>query len=238
MDEHIVSSLAEYVRFLEATCKAENTLFRGQPEDLTLLPKIARPTLKLKYDLPHAEVEMLEEFERRSFPYLDRKTENKWDLLALAQHHGLPTRLLDWTKNPLAALWFAVENPPEGQKYGVVWAFEARPKDFASISKGDPFEQTSTKVFQPNHITRRIVAQSGWFTVHPYRNKTKRFWALEKVRRYRSRMIKAKIRSEYFFEIRYQLDRCGINRSVLFPDMDGLCKQITWLKTLLPDEGS
>ena len=73
MAERTISSFTEYVKCLEATFKAENIIFRGQPKDKTLLPKIARPDLNLKNDLPQAEIEILEEFERKCFPHIEKR---------------------------------------------------------------------------------------------------------------------------------------------------------------------
>jgi type I restriction enzyme M protein len=55
---------------------------------------------------------MLEKFKREAIPYLTIKPNDDWDWLALAQHHGLPTRLLDWTQNPLVAVGIASTSCP------------------------------------------------------------------------------------------------------------------------------
>ena len=235
-----VGSLAEFIEFVKGNCTDESiTLFRGQREDHPLLPKIAR--LRTKGTVTECEKRMLKELKKRSIPYLNIKIETDWDWLALAQHHGLATRLLDWTTNPLAALWFAVEKPPIKDHIGVVWIYEPDTGDIVvSKDESNPFEGTRTEVFQPDHITSRIVAQGGWFTVHKYQkpsgNRLARFIALDSLGRAKPLLKKLTILPGNFAALRFELDRCGINSSSLFPGLDGICNHIQWTHSSLKDE--
>ena len=102
------------------------TLFRGQREDWPLLPKLAR--LTHVGDILSAEHEMFATFRREAVADAEPVPDNDWDWLALAQHHGLPTRLIDWTMNPLAAAWFAVGDPAaRPDRPAVLWVY--RPDD-------------------------------------------------------------------------------------------------------------
>jgi hypothetical protein len=204
------------------------TLYRGQNLDKSLLPKIAR------YDLPDVEKterEMLDDFQRRSVHLINTEPGNSWDWLALAQHHGMATRLLDWTENPLIALWFSMahKSEPKHSDYSVVWGFNVPDEDIvASTDRMDPFQEGSTKVFKPNHITKRISAQFGWFTIHKY-NQDKKFVAFEKNKEYAERLFKIQVRSECFSECKKRLHNFGINSSSMYPDIDGLAKHVEWM---------
>lgn len=234
-----ISTLNEYISNIEKhCCDREDILFRGQEKDYPLVPRIGR--LHLAEDLLKTEQKMFREFKRRSRPYLNITHNLSWDWLALAQHHRMATRFLDWTTNPLAALWFAVYRPAVKTRkkeieHGVVWIFKVNPKDFVDANK-NPFEIKRTKVFRPNHVTKRIVAQDGWFTVHCYLKKEKEFIPLEKNTIYVDSLIKIIIPGEKFRGIRYNLDRCGVNDSSLFPDLDGICQHIEWVNSKLEDE--
>ena len=239
-----IHSFSEYSSFISKECDDDDILFRGQRTDEPLLPRIARVRLHLGQLIIDVEKEMFGEFQRQALPLLEMTPESDWDWLALAQHHGMATRLLDWTVNPFAALWFAVEKPPTKEqkpphdlKPGIVWVFCTQRKDYVTDFKTvNPFEVDRTRIFRPRHITRRIVSQSGWFTVHKYITKRKGFLALEKNRTYSKHLQKILIAPSKFSEIRRELDRCGFNAAALFVDIDGLCRHIQWQNTLLEDE--
>lgn len=204
------------------------TLYRGQSLDKTLLPKIARYNLA---NVEETEREMLDDFQRRSLHLIDYHPANAWDWLALAQHHGMATRLLDWTENPLIALWFSMSPKLDDMNtdYSVVWGFKVPKEDIInSTEEKDPFKGRMTKIFKPNHITKRISAQFGWFTIHQS-NSDRKFVPFEKNPEYSDRLFKIEVDSKCFKECKARLHNFGINSSSMYPDIDGLAQHVEWL---------
>ncbi len=214
-------------------------LFRGQPCDEPLLPKIARDLKWIKeFSLSprikgrQLEQYMLNEFKRRASPYLAQKPENDWDWLIHAQHHGLETRLLDWTENPLVALYFALLNSKfEDRSEGVVWLLKIKSDEAVVSRKGsNPFVQKNTVVFRPNFVSRRLEAQSGWFSLHRYLEIRDHFVPLERNKDFKDRLVKITVPRRHASSILEDLSLCGINAATLFPDLDGISKFINWKK--------
>jgi len=246
--ESVSSFLALCERIKEREVKRGNKddfLFRGQSTDKSLIPKIARLIPKNKDgDLLKIERLMMRDFERQWLPFTEFEPKNRWDLLALAQHHGLPTRLLDWSYSALAALWFCVKNPPKkdekGQELnGVVWLFRTAVADFIELPTDlvevptedtaskleSPYLPVKTRIFRPRLVSRRILAQSGVFICHKMMPKGK-FIALEKNKAYKERLVKVIIPANSFHRLRDQLNACGVNAVSLFPDLDGLASYL------------
>jgi len=198
-------------------------LFRGQLVDKPLIPKIGRLGVS---DTKTFEKSLFTDFKKRYLAYTTKTYSNKWDLLALGQHFGLPTRLLDWTESALMALWFATESDIE-QTHSVVWIFMPDEEDILEEKEKSPFEITSTKVFSPNHNSERITAQSGWFTCHKLSDKGK-FLKFETLKKYKDKLQKLKIKKEAFSEIRVKLNTMGINSVTVYPDLLGLTKYLLW----------
>ena len=88
----------------------DTTVYRGVKDaSYDLVPKVGRKDLKWNHkSVKDAEKYMLTLFKQRAISFLTFSPRNDWEWLALAQHYGLPTRLLDWSRNPLVAAYFAV----------------------------------------------------------------------------------------------------------------------------------
>lgn len=200
-------------------------LFRGQSEKGGLLPGIARKDPAM--DTTAAERYMLKELRKQGLTmipaYVD--IENDWDMLVLAQHFGMKTRLLDWTTNALAAVWFACKSRGDDDCY--VYTLEADTLMLKSL-KGSPFSQRKTKVINPNLSNDRIIAQSGWFTAHRYAETAGKFVALEKNPDVKNHLTEYVIAGKDKVDFLMMLERCGVSSKSVYPDIEGLCKFLNW----------
>lgn len=231
-----IRKLSTFLRTLDGLGVDDNTCFRGQSNDWPILPKIARATPRSTFD--EDEQNMVRELRQQIPQFAGPAPSNDWDLLAIAQHHGMATRLLDWTRNPLAALWFAVREPAQAKdSVGVVWVFFPDEDDLATnLKTTSPFSKGRSKLFTPNHVSPRIRAQIGLFSVQKPSRKADGFVPFEKNRYTKEKMHRIEIEPGYFSQLRYELDLCGVNFASMYPDLDGLCIHISWRHSMLPDE--
>ncbi len=96
----------------------------------------------------------------------------------------------------------------------------------------DPFASPETHVFQPRLNNVRIIAQHGWFTLHRYSTKDKRFVALEKNLKTNANLTQMRVPAASRNDILRSLERHGISSRTLFPDLEGLCQHLNWKHVL------
>src|SRR5262245_37099940 len=151
--EKEIGSVHEYVEHVESqypkTTATEFVLFRGQRQESEkgLVPGIARwepreglvPVTEEGEYLRAVEKEIIKQFCKKSIPFLEREPKTTLDWLTVAQHHNVPTRLLDWSCNALASLWFVIDGGPakgkDGEpKNGVVYILKTCEADFKEAS--------------------------------------------------------------------------------------------------------
>lgn len=191
------------------------TYYRGvsSASNHKLIAKVGRNFQREQSSLTSLEEFMLNKFQRSAILHIDHRPEDQWEWLSIAQHHGMPTRLLDWTTNPLVAAYFACAKQPDED--GAIYLLS----QFNSLSKIDtkketPFKITKVSLFEPVHITKRLTAQNGVFTVHP-------FPAEELISSSIQILI---ISASAKRKILNSLETRGIHESSLFPDLDGLAR--------------
>jgi len=231
------ASLPEYIDLVLQIAGSEARLLRGQRcETWPLLPKLGRLQPRNVLTSTTAERELIERFRAQSLPHLQREFKDEWDVLAMAQHHGLATRILDWTSNPLVALWFAVRDQPLDGISGVVHVFAPQNEDYADRGGSRPYSVRKTKFFRHSHLTQRIVVQQGWFSVHRFSRTEDRFSTLGRVVAYKKRIEKVLISGSCFANRGIDLARVGINDATMFPDLDGLSRYLNWDVQRAPSE--
>lgn len=199
---------------------------RGQaPLQWRLRPKIgryhyARPTFDDPNDFPKWQRtfnKMFSQFEREYIAYHPSELTRRIDRLTLAQHYGLATQLLDWTLNPLVALYFACEE--KSQTVGIVFFFSPGTSPPSLMSDADLERQTAWTVLRPRRFDQRMVNQDAVFTFHP-----------DPIEDFGDALgdqisgvsIPAQAKPFLLFE----LQSIGIHRSFIFPGLESICQHI------------
>ena len=208
-------------------------MFRGQGNaEWEILPSLARLNPK-KSPIAYTswkdlEDGLLKEFKKFASMHLAVEPKTKLEWMIQAQHHGLPTRLLDWSTNPLKALYFAVENTSYDSIDGKVFVFA--PRMWSTSSDDINTENDSyLDVFYPVVINDRVFAQEGCFTLFPQKSNFDNFTPVEEGFSTQHALdVKAlTIKKEIKPLLRKELERLGISDMTMFPGLDGISKFIS-----------
>ena len=142
-----IDSFDEYLNTIQKELGANGEhkrrlYFRGQSKRVhdgyPLKPSIARYPHLGKLTLAEREqleCEVLDTFSNHLLSYVQHRPLTPWEELAIAQHHGLPTRFMDWTTNPLVALYFAVRNTDGRTPDSAVYVLISQPKRYADLKR-------------------------------------------------------------------------------------------------------
>lgn len=247
MTDQYISSISELSCLVESRFKENKettVLYRGHgAESFALRPKVGRHTSPDNSNSVGGVDEelMLELFRRQSVDRISINADD-WELLAIAQHHGLATRLLDWTRSPLVALYFAVcfefetrsnETNSEGRPLRedaeiIVWRCQKIDLTKQLPQEG-PLKIKETIRYVPRIVTPRLRAQAGVFTVHS--QPTEIFLPEKFLPENVGECTRVRIPYMRRKPIKDSLFRHGVHEGILFPDVDGLARHIQWCQT-------
>ena len=176
--------------------------------------------------------------------------DSEWNWLSLAKHHGLPTRLLDWTYSPLVAMHFATQDLHRFDDDGAIWMVDYQRTNASLPSPlrrilGDDQNIFTTEMlssvattlegfdaltsqdfvvfFEPPSLDERIVNQFALFSLPS----SATLQLAELLQRQDAAYRRLIIPSSLKWEVRDKLDQANITERVLFPGLDGLSQ---WLK--------
>jgi hypothetical protein len=216
--------------------------------------KLSTTLMRLGGDYAKLERTMLYNFRRYAGPRAVFN-DSEWNWLSLAQHHGLPTRLLDWTDSPFVALHFCTEDLEQYDKDGCIWCVNYRlahkllPEILQeklreynlSLYTVEILDEMIGKItslnfmtdpdkpvllfFEPPALDDRIVNQFSIFSVLTDPSMHIDEWLYKHEKE--NLWKKIIIPACLKWEIRDNLDKTNITERVLFPGLDGLC---SWLK--------
>ena len=223
--------------------------FRGLPSTEHTLRSSLMRLARGSIDVRRLELSLLRNF-RKYARAEAAAADSIWDWLALGQHRGLPTRLLDWTYSPLVALHFATEDPAEFDRDGVVWCVDfvaanrrlpARLRRMLKNEGSDTFTVEMLAIFktlrdfdrlsrdpfvvflEPPAVDRRILNQFALFSLMSDPLATLDEWVRQHPDLCRRVIVPAALK----WEIRDKLDQANVNERVLFPGLDGLSRWLT-----------
>lgn len=231
MNKGAVRSTLELLSLVEKY--QPETMFRGHGNaSWSLVPSLARFSSYVTDgydDIAGLESHLLEKFSQYSVPFRDLRSLPYIEQLVHCQHFGLPTRLLDWSTNPLKALFFAVEDPKLDNVNGCVHITEPTgwwegTKHIKSVD--------SLSAFFPELLHDRVTAQDACFIAFPFPETGMDIREMS-VLNYSGDLeflFSVTIPKEEKREIRRQLAVLGITHQTVYPGLDGVAR---WVKSRL-----
>ena len=233
MNEIKINSVSSFIELTTSFDKlhVSQWFYRGvDRKDRKLVPGLFRSDISQGFaSWSNLESYILKIFQLEAKPYHNLQSQEYVELLCLAQHHGLPTRLLDWTTNPLVALFFATEKFNLNEDCAV-WCYGVHSTTNCLPESSMVERRISTRdhILFPQHISQRITNQSGCFTVHEHPKGREDFVAFEDSNDSFGVFEKIIIPSKFRKEIFVQLYEIGYHYGLIYPGLDGISKRLAF----------
>jgi hypothetical protein len=247
IEEHRIASLAELLeRLAEISVRAKTVWFRGHADAGWKL----EPTLSRQGKLA-SEIQLTKRFKQNAFQFLPHVPIHEWEWMFLMQHYGVPTRLLDWSENPLIAAYFATRE--DGFKKGIrkpeaaLWCLFPRklneasgmvlrpPDDIPAFGDERELEdylpqQVSQGISSRNPLAivaprqfGRVYAQQGVFTI--IHKDAKRIEDVQDDAGHKGHLVKLRISRKGVHQIQKELNLLRVNKLLVFPQLENVAAE-------------